>query len=100
MLAYNIKRLELETGALNIAPLPDKFIKNIFTLIQSPAAGISTLESATQLFNINSYLDDIDSGRYKGWPRALKSAYTLSPIYNIQKVIDMRDYNYMFNIFN
>ena len=99
MLAYQVKRLELETGALNIAPLPHRFIKNIFTLIQSPAAGIDTLESASQLLNINAYLDDIDAGRYKGWPRALKSAWALSPIYNIQKVIDMKDYNYMFNIF-
>ena len=100
LLAYNIRRLELETGALAIAPLPHRFIRNIFTLVKSPAASISTLETASQLLDLVTFFDDIESGRFKGWPKGVKAAWTLSPMYNIQKLIDMKDYNYMFNIFN
>lgn len=97
LLAYSIRRLNLETGAL--FPLPHTFMKNIFTLVQSPAAGVKTLEGFAQLLNINNYWTEINSGRFKGWSRAEKAIYTLTPVYNVQKLIDMKDYNYMFNIF-
>ena len=98
LLAYQTKRLELETGAL--VPYPPTFFKNIFTLIQSPAAGVRTLETLSSLFNLGNYWNEVRGGRYKGWNKALKALYTVTPIYNIHKVIDMKDYNYMFNIFN
>ena len=44
--------------------------------------------------------DEVASGRFKGWNKNLKTLYKMTPIYNVQKVIDMKDYNYMFNIFN
>ena len=102
LLAYQMRRLEMETGAL--VPFPPTFIKNVFTLIQSPAAGVKTLEGLSQMFDFahlafwseNSY---IKSGRFKGWWKPFKAAWTASPIYNIQRLIDMDDYNYMFNIF-
>ena len=102
LLAYQMKRLELELGA--IVPNPTTFIKNIFTLIQSPAAGIKTLENLSQMFDL-TYLafwskdSYIQSGRFKGWWRPFRAAWTASPIYNIQRLVDMDDYNYMFNIF-
>jgi len=97
LLAYSAKRLNLETGALS--PWPPTFVKNVFTLVQSPAAGVKTLEGITQIFNIGGYWDEINSGRYKGWSKSAKALYTITPLYNVQKVIDMKDYNYMFNIF-
>lgn len=98
LLAYSMRRLELETGAL--VPFPPTFLKNVFTLIQSPAAGIKTLENLSQLFDLVTFFEEIQSGRFKGWSRGLKALYTMTPIYNIQKLIDMDDYSYMFNIFN
>lgn len=103
LLAYQMRRLNMETGAL--VPWPTSFIKNVFTLIQSPAAGIKTLESLSQAFDLahlawwsdSSY---IKSGRFKGWWKPAKAVWTATPIYNIQRLIDMDDYNYMFNIFN
>ena len=97
LLAYSLKRLNLETGAL--VPWPPTFIKNVFTLVQSPAAGINTLETIATLLDMTNMFEEINSGRYKGWNRWTKALYTITPIYNIQKVIDMKDYNYMFNIF-
>ena len=100
LLAYSLKRLELETGALTILPRPGMFFDNFFTLVQSPAAGIQTLEQLTSLFDIMNIWEEVNSGRYKGWSKAEKALFTLTPLYNIQKLIDMKDYNYMFNIFN
>ena len=97
LLAYQIKRLELETGAL--VPWPPTFIKNITTLVQSPAAGVKTLETISAMFDLNNYWDEVRGGRYKGWNKALRNVYQLTPIYNVHKIVDMKDYNYMFNIF-
>lgn len=96
LLAYSIMRLRLETGALTPSL---EGIRNITTLVQSPAAGVKSLEGIAEIFNIGNYWNEINSGRFKGWSKAEKTLYTLTPIYNIQKVIDMKDYNYMFNIF-
>lgn len=98
LLAYSIARLRLETGAL--VPWPPTFGENIFTLIQSPAAGVNTLKAIGDLLDITNYWQEVNSGRYQGWTVAAKTAWTLTPAYNIQKLIDMKDYNYMFNIFN
>lgn len=102
LLAYQIRRLEMETGAL--VPYPPTFIKNVFTLIQSPAAGVKTLENLSNMFdfaNLAFWNEDsyIKSGRFKGWWKPFKAAWTSTPIYNIQRLVDMDDYNYMFNIF-
>lgn len=99
LLAYQIKRLELETGAL--CPVnPAAFFGNIITLAQSPAAGVSTIKELVPLFDMFSAMDEISAGRYKGWNRAERALFRVTPIYNVQKVIDMKDYNYMFNIFS
>ena len=102
LLAYSIRRLELETGAM--VPWPPTFINNVFTLIQSPAAGVKTLETAAQVFdlaNLAFWSDNsfVKSGRFKGWWKPAKAAYVLSPVYNITRLVDMDDYNYMFNIY-
>lgn len=97
LLAYSLKRLETETGAL--VPYPPTFIRNIFTLVQSPAAMVKTLESLANLLDITTGWDELQSGRFKGWSKKVKTLYTLTPMYNVQKLIDMQDYNYMFNIF-
>ena len=101
LLAYQMRRLQLETGAM--VPFPPTFVKNVFTLIQSPAAGIKTLENLSQVFDLAYLWGDsafIKSGRFKGWYRPAKALWTATPIYNIQRLVDMDDYNYMFNIFN
>lgn len=102
LLAYQMRRLEMETGAL--VPFPPTFIKNVFTLIQSPAAGVKTLENLSQMFDfahLAFWSEDayIKSGRFKGWWKPFKAAWTSTPIYNVQRLVDMDDYNYMFNIF-
>jgi hypothetical protein len=98
LLAYQMRRLEMETGAL--VPYPPTFIKNVFTLIQSPAAGIKTLENAMQVFDMASLFQEVQSGRFKGWWKPAKAIWVSTPLYNIQRLIDMDDYNYMFNIFS
>ena len=99
LLAYNLRRLKLETGALSIVN-PFDFVDNVFTLAQSPAAGVKTLENLTDAFNLISVTQFVKSGRFKGWWKPAKALWVSTPLYNIQKLIDMDDYSYMFNIFN
>lgn len=99
MLAYSLNRLKLETGALSII-WPPTFFRNILTLVQSPAAGVRMIEDLSDVFDPLAAFHEVQSGRFKGWNRALKNIYVSTPLYNIQKPIDMKDYNYMFNIFN
>lgn len=87
-------RLYMEVGAQ--VPFPPTFIKNILTLIQSPAPSADSLKVLNDLFSFST----IQSGRFKGWPRAARALYASTPFYNLQKVLDMRDYQYMFNVFN
>ncbi|MBQ3950559.1 MAG: hypothetical protein II661_08800 [Bacteroidales bacterium] len=97
--AYNLRRLRLETGALSIVN-PLEFVNNILTLAQSPMAGVKTLEYLTNMFDVTTAWQTIQSGRFKGWPKGLKALWVSTPFYNVQKLIDMDDYSYMFNIFN
>jgi hypothetical protein len=88
----------METNALSIAN-PYAFMRNILTLVQSPAAVVKTIETVSQMLDFASMGQFIQSGRFKGWWKPAKSFWTLTPLYNIQRLIDMDDYSYMFNIF-
>ena len=83
LMAYSLLRLKTETGAF-VPGTP--LVKNMFTRIQSPAAGIRTLETVSQIFDFNGYWDEINSGRYKGWSTSMKAIWTVTPLYNIQKI--------------
>lgn len=98
LMAYNIRRLKLETGALSITN-PVAFMRNALTLLQSPAAGVKTIENVTQMFDFFTWSQLVQSGRFKGWWKPAKALWVSTPFYNIQKLIDMDDYSYMFNIF-
>lgn len=105
LISYSVLRLKMETGAQvpfgidfsnkGWPQVSMTFFTNFLTLVQSPMAATSSLEIITQLMDWTL----ISSGRFKGWPHALKAAWTLTPFYNIQKVTDMTQYKYMFNIF-
>lgn len=97
--AYQIQRLRTELGAMFIL-YPPTFLQNAMNILDSPAAATSTLESLTGLLDISAMFQEVKTGRFKGWNKWLRNAYRVTPIYNIQKVIDMKDYNYIFNTFN
>lgn len=97
MIIYNLKRMKLETGAS--MPSPD-FIGNIWTLMQSPAAAVRTINNITDLLEFQNMFVEIQSGRYKGMSRYERDLIELIPLYgNINKVFDVTDEDYMFQIF-
>lgn len=96
---YHLLRMKLETGAS--FPWPPSFIKNVTTLLQSPAAAISKFNNIGGLFEFWKMGEEITSGRYKGWTQYEKNLYNVIPLYsNIRKVVDMKSETYMFNIFD
>lgn len=98
MIIYNLKRMQLETGAS--IPLPTTFLDNIWTILQSPAAAVKTVNNVTDLLQFQNMFVEIQSGRYKGWSRWEKDFSEVFPIYpQFRKVKDIADEDYMFNIY-
>lgn len=99
MIIYNLKRMKLETGAS--VPITPNFLDNIWTILQSPAAAIKTINNITDLIQFQNMFVEIQSGRYKGWSVWERDVTELLPIYGqIRKAVDITDKDYMFNIYN
>lgn len=96
-LLYNLKRMQLETGAS--MPVP-AFFDNVFTILKSPAASINTLDHTIGLLEFQNLFVEKQSGRYKGWSEYRKNAYLLTPLLGqLNKIRDITDEDYMFTIF-
>lgn len=81
LIRYQLNRLATELGAMTPT---HKMLEEGFTILKSPAAGIKTLETVTNLLklvNPSSYYDEnrFQSGRYKGKTRAYKYAVEAIP---------------------
>lgn len=99
LVLYNLKRMQLETGAS--VPWPSAFLSNIWTILQSPAAAMKTAEGVTKLFEFQNMFNELQSGRYKGWSEYERDLTLVLPIYGqVRKVVDISEENYMFNIFD
>lgn len=98
MIIYNLKRMKVETGAS--VPISPDLLDNAWTILQSPAASIKTVNNITDLIQFQNMFVEIQSGRYKGWSRYEKDVMELLPIYGqIRKAMDITDEDYMFNIY-
>ena len=86
MLEYQSRRLYTELGAM----IPGKsMISEGLKIINSPAAGINTIENIldlTKLLNPWNYMDELQSGRYEGHSTAYKSFFE-SPIIPMNRTI-------------
>lgn len=99
LVLYNLKRMKMETEAS--IPWPSTFFQNVMTLLQSPAASINAVNNLGKLLEFQNMFHEIQSGRYKGWSEYERDAFTVLPYYGqINKVVDLKDENYMFNIFD
>ena len=99
MLKYQMLRLRLEVGAG--VPFHADFFDNIWTMMQSPAAAIKSCNNVTDLLKFWNLNNEIQTGRYQGYSRYHKDFIECLPLYGqIRKVIDLKDDNYMFNIYN
>ena len=86
MVEYQLRRLKTEVGVMLPGP---SMIKEGLRIVQSPAAGINTIENLldlTALLNPTNYTDEIQSGRYKGHSSAYR-AFFESPIVPMNKTI-------------
>lgn len=92
---YTPMRTKMELLALLPSP---EMISSITKIIQSPAAGLDMAETFTDIFRLGA--GRLEAGRFKGWYKPAKALWTSTPLYNVQKLIDLKDYNYIFNIFN
>ena len=86
MAEYQARRLYTELGAM----IPGKsMISEGLKIINSPAAGINTIENIldlTKLLNPWNYMDELQSGRYEGHSTAYKSFFE-SPIIPMNRTI-------------
>lgn len=99
MLYYQMLRLRLEVGAG--CPLNPKFMGNIWTMMQSPAAAIKSCNNITDLLMFWNLCNEIQTGRYAGHSRYFRDFIETLPLYGqVRKVIDLKEDNYMFNIFD
>ena len=92
---YAPMRTKMELLALLPSP---EMLSSLTKIIQSPAAGLDMAETFTDIFRLGA--GRLESGRFKGWYKPAKALWTSTPLYNVQKIIDLKDYNYIFNIFN
>lgn len=99
MITYQLKRMKLETGAS--APITPDFLKNINTLLQSPAASIKSFNNIAGLLEFWNIFNEIESGRYKGWSEYERNVSQLLPIYGqIKRTLDLSTEDYMFTVLN
>lgn len=94
MAEYQAYRLYTEIGSM----IPGKpMFTEGFKILQQPAAGISVMQNSLNLLDtINplAYMDEIESGRYKGHSRAYRSFMKspLVPLYKtVSNVLDPND---------
>lgn len=99
MILYALNRAKLETGAA--MPFNFEFISNIWTILRSPAAALNQVDNMTALLRFDNMCKEIETGRYKGWTEYETDLVKTLPIYGqIRKVIDIKNEDYMFNMFN
>lgn len=99
MIAYQLKRMYLETGAS--VPFPPTILENTWSILQSPAASIKTFNNIGGLIEFWNMFNEIESGRYKGWSEYERNLSQMLPIYGqVRKAIDISNEDYMFTIFN
>lgn len=78
MALYQIHRMYLEVGAS--FPLnPLAFLSNIITLLQSPAASISTFKAVQKILDYDKAFDEIQTGRYQGWTELERNLFEMVP---------------------
>lgn len=94
MAEYQAYRLYTELGVM--VPGKPMFTEG-FKILQQPAAGISIMQNSLNLLDVINplaYMDEIESGRYKGHSRAYRSFMKspLVPMYKtISNVLDPND---------
>lgn len=86
MSEYQLRRLYTELGAM----VPGKsMLTEGLRILKSPAAGINTLENVLDLVNLMNplnYMDEIQSGRYKGHSSAYRTFFN-SPLVPLNRTI-------------
>lgn len=101
LILYNLMRMKMEAGASIPWPLSPDFISNTWSIIQSPAASMKTLEGLTNLLEFQNMFNEIQSGRYKGWSEYERDLVKAIPLYGqVRKAVDLSTEDYMFNIFD
>ena len=98
MALYQLKRLELETGA-SIPWL--SIIENFFTIAKSPVPSTDSFEGLIDLLKFWNIFDEIESGPYQGWSEYARDAFRATPVLpQVKRVIDVANEDYLFNIYN
>ena len=97
MLAYQLMRLKLETGA----SIPwTSFFDNALTIVKSPIPAADTFDGLLNIFEVWNIFDEIESGTYKGWSVYTRDLFKAIPIANqVKRIADISTEEYMFAIF-
>ena len=97
MVVYQLKRLQLETGA----SIPwFSALENASTILQSPAAAINSFNNLLEVVQVWNMFNEIESGRYKGWSEWERDFANAVPLLGqLRKVKDITEEDYMFTMF-
>ena len=76
---YQLRRLHTELGA--VFPLYPGSIGSLYTITQSPMAGMSTLKNLSDMLKVTDYFDVLESGPYKGHTKFYKYASKATPVW-------------------
>ena len=97
MVVYQLKRMQLETGA----SIPwFSALENAWTILQSPAAAINSFNGLLDLIKFWNMFNELESGRYKGWSEWERDVSQAIPLYGqLRKVADLSEEDYMYTIF-
>jgi hypothetical protein len=76
MALYQIRRMYLEVGA----SMPGtQFFKNIITIMQQPAAAVTTFDRMRKLVEIWNMFEEVQTGRYQGWSEWNRDVFQMTP---------------------
>lgn len=84
---YEMCRMKADVGAGTPSP---SMLRNIWTILKSPAAAMDTFNNLFDLIYIPYMFDEIETGKYAGWTQWEKRVYRSLPIYRpISNAVDL-----------
>lgn len=76
MALYQLNRMHLEIGSSTLCL---SIIKNMLTILQSPAASIDSLNKFERILHVFKMFNEVQSGTYQGWSEWERDLFQLTP---------------------
>lgn len=98
-LLYQLYRMQMEVKAST--PISaDGFIKNIFTMLNSPIASLNTIEGAWNLLNVSNLFESVENGSHEGEIKYFHDLENLVPVRQVRNQWNIDKEDYLFQMFD